>query len=262
MRSNPLLSRIVTGGLLAGALLIGASAAHAEITPQQFEGMMKKFLESSSGKEAIGKAAEGYFMDKQQQAARDRQKQEEQTLEEQFKNPVKIELGSSPVKGPANAKVTIVEFSDFECPFCKRGRDIMAQVMKMYPNDVRVVFKHLPLDFHAKAEPASRAAFAAGKQGKFWEFYNALFDNQNKLSDAFYDEQAKALGLNMEKFKADMNSEEAKKAVQADKELASKNGIQGTPAFFVNGIGVRGAYPPEHFKKIIDRLLQGEKSAA
>ncbi len=252
------------GSLLCGAFLLSAAVVHAEVSDKQFEDMMKKFLDSNTGKEAIGKAAEGYFMEKQQEAAKARQQQEDQTLESQFTNPVTIELGSSPIKGPAGAKITIVEFSDFECPFCKRGRDIMQQVMKMYPNDVRIAFKHLPLDFHANAEPASRAAIAAGNQGKFWEMYNALFDNQAKLKDgdALFDAQAKALGLNMEKFKADMNSAETKKIIADDKEIASKNGIQGTPAFFVNGIGVRGAYPPEHFKKIIDRLLEGKKSAA
>jgi len=253
---------LALGGLLCSGLLLSSAPVHAEVTDKQFEDAMQKYLGTPTGKETLGKAVEGYFMEKQQQAAKDRQAQETNQLESQFKNPVTIDLGSSPSKGPAGARVTIVEFSDFECPFCKRGRDIMDQVLKMYPNDVKLVFKHLPLEFHSKAEPASRAAIAAGNQGKFWEMYNALFDNQNKLGDEFYLEQAKTLGLNIDKFKADMASEATKKALDADKAIAKANQIQGTPAFFVNGIAVRGAYPPDHFKSIIDRLLKGEEKKA
>jgi protein-disulfide isomerase len=259
--SSRFLGRILCLGALSVALM-GGTTAQAEVTDKQFEDMMQKYLGTPAGKESLGKAVEGYFMEKQQQAAKDRQRQEQDQLESQFKNPVKIDLGSSPVKGPAGAKITIVEFSDFECPFCKRGRDIMQQVMKMYPNDVKVVFKHLPLDFHAKAEPASRAAIAAGNQGKFWEMYNALFDNQTKIGDEFYLEQAKILGLNIDKFKADMAAEATKKQIEDDKAIAKANQIQGTPAFFVNGVAVRGAYPPDHFKTIIDRLLKGEEKKA
>ena len=104
---------------------------------------------------------------------------------------------------------------------------------------------------------AAKAALAAGKQGKFWEYHDALFANQGKLSDAFYEETAKSLGLNVDKWKTDMADASLKTLIDEDKAAAAKNDIQGTPGFFVNGVAVKGAYPLEHFKTIIDRHLKG-----
>ncbi|MCB0317866.1 MAG: thioredoxin domain-containing protein [Bdellovibrionales bacterium] len=150
----------------------------------------------------------------------------------------------------------MVEFSDFQCPYCKRGADTMAEVLKAYPNDVNLVFKNLPLPFHKQAGPAAKAALAAGKQGKFWEMHDRLFNNQQRLSAGFYEEQAKDLGLDVEKFKTDLNDPELEKQLKADMDLAQKHGISGTPGFFVNGVEVRGAMPVDHFKGIIDRWLK------
>jgi protein-disulfide isomerase len=131
----------------------------------------------------------------------------------------------------------------------------MDDIVKAYGDKVRVVFKNLPLSFHKNAEPAARAALAANKQGKFWEMHDAFFNNQRGLNEEFYMTTAKNIGLNVDKFKADMNSDEIKKQVQADMELAKKHGVSGTPGFSVNGVMVRGAYPLDHFKGIIDRWL-------
>jgi protein-disulfide isomerase len=128
-------------------------------------------------------------------------------------------------------------------------------VLKAYPNDVKIVFKNLPLPFHNEAEPAAKAALAAGKQGKFWEFHDELFANQQKLGDAFYEETAKKLGLKVDQWKKDLASPEIAAAVKADKDEAERHEVRGTPGFFVNGIRVAGAYPFEHFKSIVDRLL-------
>jgi protein-disulfide isomerase len=220
---------------------------------------MKKYLASAEGESELGKTVENYFQKRQQEAMKAEEDRAKAEAENQFKNPVKIDLGNAPVKGPANAKVTIVEFSDFQCPFCRRGNDTVAQVLKMYPNDVKVAFKHKPLPMHPEAEPAARATWAAQKQNKFWEMNDELFANQDKLSSAFYEEAAKKLGLNIEQFKKDMASPEAAAAVKADAELGDKLGVQGTPNFFVNGVAVRGAYPADHFKGIIDRWLKGGK---
>lgn len=133
----------------------------------------------------------------------------------------------------------------------------MEKVLEMYPNDVKLVFKNLPLPMHPEAGPSARAALAAGKQGKFWEMHDAFFQNQAKLNENFYVEKAKSLGLNVDKFKADMASNEIAEMVKNDAAIAQQNDISGTPGFFVNGVAVKGAYPPEHFKKIIDRWLSG-----
>jgi protein-disulfide isomerase len=236
-------------------LMTVAPVVHAEIDSKQFEAAMEKYLASDKGQSTFGKTLETYMQRKQQEAMKKQEESQTAELEKQFENPVKIDVGSSPVRGPKNAKVTIVEFSDFQCPYCKRGMETMEEVLKMYPNDVKLVFKHLPLPFHPEAAPAARASYAAMKQGKFWEMHNALFENQRGLKAELYLTKAKELGLDIERFKKDMESEEAKAAVAADAELGKKNGIEGTPGFFVNGVAVKGAYPAEHFKKLIDRWL-------
>lgn len=240
---------------LAVGLLLSTQSASAQINDKQFEEAMKKYVASAEGRKALGSAVEGYFRERQQEEVKKQQEQENAELENQFKNPVKIDAGNRPVLGPADAKVTIFEFSDFQCPFCRRGAETLKQVMAAYPKDVKIVFLHKPLPMHSQAPLAAQASWAAGKQGKFWEMHDALFKEQDKLSEAFYEAQAKNLGLNVEQFKKDLHSPEAVKAVKDDSALADSLGVQGTPNFFVNGVAVRGAYPVDHFKKIVDRWL-------
>jgi protein-disulfide isomerase len=236
-------------------LLTPAYRIAAEIDPKQFSDAFTKFTSTEAGQEALANAVEGAFKKRQERAVKDAEAKQKAELEEQFKNPIKFEIGGSPVKGPANAKVTIFEFSDFQCPFCKRGADNLEQVVKAYPNDVKLVFKNLPLAMHPEAMPAAKAALAAHKQGKFWEMYSELFNNQGSLNSELYSELAKKLNLNLEKFKSDMASPEIEKQVKDDMAQAQSQQIQGTPFFSVGGVAVRGAYPPEHFKTIIDRHL-------
>jgi protein-disulfide isomerase len=172
-----------------------------------------------------------------------------------------IPVGTSPAKGPADAWVTIVEFSEFQCPFCKRVTPTMAQIKQTYGDDVRFVFKHNPLPFHPNAEPAARAAFAAQQQGKFWEFHDKAFENQQTLSEENYFAWATELGLNLDKFKADYNGPAAKEAIKQDQTLASARGATGTPAFFVNGRYLSGAQPFERFKALIDEELTKAKNS-
>jgi protein-disulfide isomerase len=247
--------------LLLCGLSVSAPSANADISDKDFSAALDKYLQSDSGMEKLGTAMERYFQKRQQEAMKKQEEQQQAELEQQFKNPVKIDTAGSPAKGPANAKVTIVEFSDFQCPYCRRGYETMEQIAKAYPNDVKVVFKHFPLPFHNEAEPASKAAWAAQQQGKFWEYHEELFKNQDKLGAEYYVELATNLKLDVEKFKKDMASEAAAKQIKADTELGQKNGIQGTPGFFVNGVAVKGAYPAEHFKGIIDRWLKGAPAA-
>jgi protein-disulfide isomerase len=237
--------------------LIGfcATPARAEVSDKDFSAAMDKYLKSDAGMTKIGASMEKYFQKKQQEAMKSQETQQKAELENQFKNPVKIDAGKSPAKGPAKAKVTIIEFSDFQCPYCRRGYETMEEVQKMYPNDVKVVFKHFPLEFHNEAEPSARASWAAQQQGKFWEYHEALFKNQDKLGSEYYNSLAAELKLDVDKFKKDMASEAAAKQVKEDAEVGKKNGIQGTPGFFVNGVAVKGAYPASHFKTIIDRWL-------
>ena len=147
-----------------------------------------------------------------------------------------LPVGQSPVKGKDGAAVTIVEFSDYQCPYCAKSEPLIASFVEAYPNDTRVVFKHFPLtNIHPHAMPAALAATAAQKQGKFWQMHEALFAEQRSLSPAQITESAKKLGLDMARFEADMKSPEVAAAVQADMKLAQQVGIRGTPTIFVNG---------------------------
>jgi protein-disulfide isomerase len=236
-------------------LLSSTSAFAADLTDAQFEKHMSQYLTKDENVKVFAEALERHFNSKRENEQKAAAQREMDELESQFKNPVKIDIGSSPVIGPKDAKITIVEFSDFQCPYCQRGADSMKELLKMYPKDVKVVFKNLPLPFHQEAKPAAIAALAAGEQGKYWEMHDELFANQSSLGEELYIKLAEKLGLKMDKFKADLKSDKLAKMVDADAELATKHGVKGTPGFFVNGVQVRGARPAAYFKTIIDRWL-------
>jgi protein-disulfide isomerase len=224
----------------------------ADLDQASFNKAMDSYLSDDKNIEKISLAIQTYFNKKREQEAKEANKAEEKRIEEQFKYPVKIEVGDSPFKGPKDAKVTIVEFSDFQCPYCSRGKDIMEEVLAAYPKDVRVVFKHFPI----RAMAAAKAAVAAQNQGKFWEMHDFLFENQSQLSDELYLEGAKKIGLNLETFKKDLADPKTEEIVNKDASLAKSLGVQGTPNFYINGVNLRGAYPLPEFKKIIDRWLE------
>ncbi|MFW5875592.1 MAG: DsbA family protein [Myxococcota bacterium] len=146
-----------------------------------------------------------------------------------------IDVQGSPVRGSPMAPVTIVEFSDFECPFCGGASPVLERVVDESEGKVRLVFKHYPLDSHPHARAAAKAAIAAGKQGKFWEMHDELFENQAALERSDLDEYARELGLDMEQFEEDMESDATEERISKDKTMGSKAGVRGTPAIFVNG---------------------------
>ncbi|MEM7679006.1 MAG: thioredoxin domain-containing protein, partial [Myxococcota bacterium] len=150
---------------------------------------------------------------------------------------------------------TIVEFSDYECPFCSRVNPTIAQVQKEYGDKVQIRFRNLPLSFHKRAKPAAKAALAAHKQGKFWQMHDKLFANQKALQDADLEKYASELGLDMSRFKSDMTSPEIEAWVSKDMADAGKYGARGTPTLFVNGVPVRGAMPFATFKQVIDKEI-------
>src|SRR5688572_16423232 len=164
------------------------------------------------------------------------------------------------VLGPKDAPVTIVEFSDFQCPYCKRGADTVHQIAKEYPKDVRIVFKHNPLSFHKDAFLASEASMAAGEQGKFWEYHDKLFANQQKLDRASLEQYAQELQLDMAKFKSAIESGKFKAQIDESIKYAQSVGARGTPTFFVNGKLVRGAQPFDQFKPTIEQELAYAKN--
>jgi protein-disulfide isomerase len=138
--------------------------------------------------------------------------------------------------GPANAALTLVEFSDFQCPYCARLSPILDSVVKAYPRDVRLVFKHFPLSFHSQARGAAAAAIAAGNQGKFFEFRARVMPNFRTLNDSLYLAVAKDLRLDMARFRREMVlDDEVNALLEADMELGRTVGVEGTPTVFVNG---------------------------
>jgi protein-disulfide isomerase len=166
-----------------------------------------------------------------------------------------VNTQGAPVRGNPEAKIAVVEFSDFQCPFCGRVTPTLAQVESEYGDDVRIVFKHLPLSIHPKAPAAHAASWAAHQQGKFWEMHDKIFENQRDLSDEAYIRYATELGLDVDRFKEDLASAEAKDAVAADVAEAGKLGVTGTPGFFINGRFLSGAQPFASFKSMIDEEL-------
>ncbi|OJH34083.1 thioredoxin [Cystobacter ferrugineus] len=169
----------------------------------------------------------------------------------------------APSFGPKDAKVTIVEWSDFECPFCGRVGPTLKQIKETYPKDVRVVFRHQPLPFHPNAKPAAEASMAAHEQGKFWEYHDKLFANQRALDRASLEKYAQELGLDVARFKAALDSGKFRAKVEADSSAGAAVGANGTPTFFVNGREFVGAQPFESFKRIIeDEKARAEKLLA
>jgi protein-disulfide isomerase len=213
--------------------------------------------------EVVNKAAQNAQRKAQEKAVADEGKKRD----EEFANPLKpvVEDGRV-VFGPKDAKVTIIEYSDFECPYCSKGHATVDEVMKAYPKDVRVIYKHLPLDFHPMAMPAARyfEAIALQDHAKAEKFYNAIFENQGDLrskKEAFLKETAKKVGADVKKVEKDLTAESVTKRIEADMEEARKFNFSGTPGFLINGVSLRGAYPFPEFKTIIDRQLGAAPAA-
>lgn len=147
----------------------------------------------------------------------------------------KLDLEGSPSKGPENARVVIAEWADFQCPACGGARPKIEELLKKYPNDVRVVFKHFPLTIHENAEKAARAAVAAQRQGKFWEMHAALFENQLRLDPEAVQNLAKGVGLDMKRFVADWDAETTADSVAKDRKQGDALQLKSTPSIFING---------------------------
>ncbi len=178
------------------------------------------------------------------------------SIDESLKNPKKIEIGMSPVRGYRNAKVTIVEFSDFQCPFCSQVVPTLNSLLKKYDGKIKIVYKNQPLPFHSYAKGAAQAALAAQKQGKFWEMHDLLFSNQDKLDRESITGFAKKLGLNESKFKQDLDDPANIKRIEEEASWAQANGLGGTPSFLINGVTLVGAQREEKFSDVIDRALK------
>lgn len=171
-----------------------------------------------------------------------------------------LPVAGSPIRGPENAPVTIVEFSDYQCPFCARVEPLIEQVLEANEGKVRLVYKHFPLEsIHPFAMGAAKAAVAAQKQGKFWEMHEKLFANQRQLQPDKLKEFAREIGLDLAQFERDMNSPETERKVRDDMRLARRVGVRGTPTIFVGGRLVTNR-SLDGFNQLIERALSEQKT--
>jgi protein-disulfide isomerase len=166
-----------------------------------------------------------------------------------------IAKADRPTKGPATAPIEMIEFSDFQCPFCERAFPTVAKVLSDYGDKIHFVYRHFPLDSHPQARPAAEAAQCAAEQGKFWPYHDRLFGDQSKLDDADLKQSAAALGMDTAQFNACVDSRKYKDEIDADIRAGEEVGVNGTPAFFINGRELTGAQPYEAFKSVIDDEL-------
>ena len=169
--------------------------------------------------------------------------------------PVFVAIEGAPIRGPVDAPVTIVEFSDFQCPFCSRVHPTLLRVLDEYPETVRLVFKHYPLAIHRNAPLAHRASMAADLQGRFWEMHDKIVANGRDLSRRMLVQHATDLDLDLAQFEHDLDSDELIKLLDRDIAEANRLGVTGTPTFYINGNVVSGAQPYENFKVLIDREM-------
>ncbi len=196
--------------------------------------------------------------------AKRQEKKQHEELEKAMEKPLEPNITEEDeIFGSKDAPITLVEYSDFQCPFCTRGYSTVQELKKEYGDKLRFVYKHLPLDFHKQAMLAAKYFEAAMEQSpeKAWKMHDNFYENQEKLKqgDKYFRKVAKDLGLNMKKLANDLNSEKIEKEIQEDMQEARKFGFSGTPGFLINGVPVRGAYPKDHFVTIINKLKETGK---
>lgn len=180
------------------------------------------------------------------------QMQPPKTLED----PVSIPVAGAPETGPANAPLTLVEFSDFQCPYCAAAVPQIHAILKAYPTQVKLIFKQFPLQTHPQADLAAAAAVAAQRQGKFWQMHDALYDSQDDLSRKHIMALAQKAGLDMNKFEEDIDSTEIREKVVRDVQDGDKAGVEGTPTIFINGQRYNGAINLQILKPLLDAALK------
>ncbi len=174
-----------------------------------------------------------------------------------LEDPVSIPVQGAPMRGPSNARITLVEFSDFECPYCSLAVKEVEAIQAAYPKDIKLIYKHFPLSMHPHAPLAAEAALAAQSQGKFWEMHDLLFANFRRLSRENMIAWAGQIGLDVDKFKADLDSGKYKATVDKDEADGEAAGVYGTPAFFINGKLYNGPLNLAAVKPILDAELKG-----
>ncbi|NEQ97799.1 MAG: thioredoxin domain-containing protein [Cyanothece sp. SIO2G6] len=200
--------------------------------------------------EVILESVENY-----RQAQERQQRQQQAEFLQAIKNNPQPFIRSSPTRGAIDPKLLIIEFSDFQCPYCARVHDTLDHFMALHGDAVTLVYKHFPLyQIHPQAMAAARAAWAANRQGKFWPYHDALFAQQDQLSEDLYIQLAADLDLDLEQFNRSRESEMAIASINQDMQLAEELGIAGTPFFVINGEAVSGAIQESFLEEKLDSV--------
>lgn len=225
-----------------------------DILTEAIEANPDKFIE------ALNKAVR-LAQDSQRKSREDEEKEQ---LEKSFENPLEANIREDElIRGTKGAPLVLVEYSDFECPFCSRGFNTVTELLEKYKGKIQFIYKHLPLEFHPKAMPASKyyEAIRIQDEQKAIKFHDEIYKNQRKLQngESFLKSIAKDLGVNMTKLAKDIDSEAVDKRIKEDIAEAQKFGFQGTPGFLLNGVPVKGAYPTSHFEGIVEELKKRNK---
>lgn len=231
------------------ALYDGAVAQGQKLPPMdQVKPSIVRFIKNQKGQEVLAKYYEGL-----------RKEMGVEVLLPAYMPP-KVEVAATgPAQGPESAPVTIVEFSDFQCPYCVKAEPTVKEVVAAYPGKVRLVYRDYPLPGHPLAPKAAEAAHCAGDQGKYWQMHDRLFAAGGKLEVESLKGYAKEVGLDAAKFDACLDSGEKASVVAFHKKAGDEAGVNGTPAFFINGRLISGAQPVEAFKQAIDAELTAKK---
>ena len=238
--------------------------AHVRVTPQEVDAFYRERKDSMPVPEAAAKETLKRYLGQQ------RELEITKRLLERLRSKARVQVYLEPpaslaveylvvpgasIKGPRNAPVTIVEFSDFQCPFCANAQGVLAQVLEAYPNKVKLVFRHFPLARHSQAKLAAEAAECAAQQGKFWEYHDQLFANASELGRTRLHSLAQTVGLEPQGFSTCLEAGTSAARIAEDLAAGREAGVTGTPTFFINGRMVEGTQPFANFKKIIDLHL-------
>lgn len=248
MQRFRLVSFLVASFLLVCITLTGCTTGTMD--NQKLEEQVLKIIRDNP--QVIIESVQAYQQQEENQIRASRQA----FLQQMLTNPAAV-IGNSPTLGASAKNIVLVEFSDFQCPFCARAHQTIKAFMEKYKNEVTLTYKHLPLaSIHPQAMPAAKAAWAAQQQGKFWEYYDALFTQQKDLGENLYVAIAGNLNLDLAKFNRDRQSKEAEAAINQDLQLARQLGINGTPFFFLNQEAFSGALELPEIEQILAKVKQ------
>ncbi len=245
------ITAIFGAAMVWAALLFPPATATAQMAPLT-EDQLREFVKQviRENPKLLYDTINDYLREQQE-------KKQSRAMEESLENRVETQVADhNPTKGPEDARVTIIEYTDFQCPYCSRGDKIVHNLLRKYRGKVRRVYKNKPLESHDEALPAAKAAMAAHIQGKFWEYHDQLFKYSRDLDEEMYVRFAEELGLDIDKFNKDRKSDKVAKWIEADLAAAEKLDITGTPAFILNGALISGVRPMSFFSEMIDQLLK------